>query len=52
MQVEIATALSDAGPALGFNTVGTRPPGAFRIAALQGPFAWPAAQETGSDVPQ
>jgi hypothetical protein len=37
MQPEIAAAASEAGPALGFRTVGTREPGAAKIAALQGP---------------
>jgi hypothetical protein len=52
MQAEIATAASEAGPALGLTTLGTREPGAARMTALQGPFDWPAAQEMAAKVPQ
>jgi hypothetical protein len=51
-QSEMPTAASEAGPALGLISVGKRPPGASRIAALQGPFASPLAQAMASKVPQ
>ena len=51
-QREMATAASEAGPALGLINVGRRLPGASRIAALQGPFASPLAQAMASKVPQ
>lgn len=48
----MATAASDAGPALGLSKLGTLEPGAAKIVALQGPFACPAPQATASKVPQ
>lgn len=37
MQAEMAIAASDAGPALGAVSDGSRPPGAAKIADLHGP---------------
>jgi hypothetical protein len=52
LQVERASAASEAGPALGLATVGKCEPGAASVASTHGPLAPPAAQVNTSTVPQ